>query len=435
MNIAIFTDTYVPIIDGVVTYLVQLSRGLAKSGHKIYIIAPKCKSKESELSFPNIEVKRINSVNVFFYEDYKLANPFSVKLLKYIIDKKIDIIHMHTPFMIGLQAISIAKFLRLPLLGTFHTHISHPDYLKHMKLNHKVFQKIAWEYCYMYYKRCDLITFPTEYSKNEFLKNNKSKKLKVKVVPHGYNEELVHHGTATRTKNKYNPDGKLLIHVSRIAYEKNIPYFLDVFRIAIKSLPSMKLLIVGGGPQEKKIKALVNTMNLSDKVIFTGRVANKVLAEMYAAADLFVSASTSEMGPVSFLEAQANGTVCMALNKGGQVEFIKNNVNGLLMPVNNKRAYANSIVNLLTDDALYTRMKTATIKEIKIHSPEKVVELWKKVYADLKSTRKSRFKINKKLLSTIMNKIKNNGFSKSIRKNLLAEAKAKPNSSRRKLLE
>ncbi len=89
LKIAIFTDTFIPLLDGIVTATINLARGLADRGHKVYIIAPKFKEKHKEFSYKNVKVKRVASIPAFFYPGHRFTSPFSLDVIHYL--KKEDI--------------------------------------------------------------------------------------------------------------------------------------------------------------------------------------------------------------------------------------------------------------------------------------------------------------------------------------------------------
>jgi 1,2-diacylglycerol 3-alpha-glucosyltransferase len=184
MKIAIFTDTFVPQINGVVTFVSDISKELSDRGHKVYIICSKFNNCQ-EFNYPNVKVIRMGSIPAYFYEDFRFTLPLSWSLYKFLKKEKIDIIHFHTPITLGLQAILISKILKVPLIGTYHTNIADPNYLKHVKLNYKPIQKVSWKYNNYYYDQCDLITCPSEVTRQELKKNNFKKP--IKTISNGIN--------------------------------------------------------------------------------------------------------------------------------------------------------------------------------------------------------------------------------------------------------
>ncbi len=381
-KIAIFTDTFLPLTDGVVTFVTNISKELADKGYKIYIICPKYDIKK-EFKYKNVKIIRIPGIPAFFYKGFKFTSFYSSKLYNFLKNEKIDIIHMQTPIFLGIQAIIISKLLKIPLIGTYHTNIADPNYLKHIKLNSPFMQKLSWEYLRSYYNRCDLITCPSETTKKDLLDHGFKKN--IISLSNGIKFDIFDNSNWRKVKEKYNKKGKILLFVGRIAHEKNIPYLLDCFSLVLKKIPETKLLIVGDGPEYKEISELIKKKGLLNNVIMTGGMEYEkfVKSSIIKASDLFVTASTTETQGISTMEAQANGVVAIGINEGGIKDLIKNNYNGFLLEVGDKEGFANKVIELLTNDLLYKRMQTNTLKEIEKHRFEKIIKSWEKVYKDL----------------------------------------------------
>lgn len=258
-----------------------------------------------------------------------------------------------------------------------------PQYLKHIRFNNRLIQKTAWEYSNLYFNRCNLVICPSKKSKNELIKNGC--KRPIKVISNGIDKNSFDNTDSKRVKNKYNKDGKLLLFVGRIAYEKNIPFLLESLKLILNELKGTKLLIVGGGPQLKDIEAEVDSLNLSENVILAGEIEYEKLVKsgIYGASDLFITASTTETQGLNVLEAIANDLVCVGVNGGAIPEIIKNNENGFIVELGDIEGFSNSVIKLLSDDELYKKFQKNSKEILKHHDMEKILDKWEKTYADL----------------------------------------------------
>ena len=376
MKIAIFTDSFTPQVNGVVTATVSLITHLADKGHLIYVIAPKYKNVK-EFDYKNVKVIRVPSVPAFFYPEFRINIPLRLKILKYLKKENIDLIHFQTPLTIGLQGIIISKMMKVPLVGTFHTLITHPQYLKHGGADFSIFKRVLWAYSKAFYNRCDLITTPSEVTRKELLENGFKNNLK--VISNG-----IDLSNLKRTVKKNT--GKNLLFVGRIAYEKNIPYLLECFKLVTKKLPETRLVIVGDGPQLAEIRKRIISMELDKNVTITGQIDHKKLinSNIFQKSRLFITASKTETQGISTLEAQVNGLVCIGLNEGGIKDLIKNNYNGFLIEDENKKEFAEKIISVLENNNLYKKMQKNTLKEVKKHDIKEVIKTWEKEYSKLK---------------------------------------------------
>jgi len=382
LKIAIFTDSFIPLRDGIVTSTISLIKGLADKGNKIYIIAPNYKNLK-EFSYPNVIVKRISGVPALFYPGFKFTPPINIKLIQYLKKEKIDLIHFQTPFTLGIQAILTAKILKKPLLGTFHTFITDEQYIQHLGINVKFLQNISWAYVRGYYNECNLVTCPSERTKNELIKNNFTKR--IKVISNGIDLFSFDNSNWRKIITKHNLNDKTLLFVGRIAHEKNLNYLLECFELVLKKIPDTKLVIVGDGPQMNRLKNHVKYLGLSDNIIFTGKIEHEQLLKsgIFKACNLFITASKTETQGITVLESQANGLVCIGLNARGTKDLIKNGYNGYLIKDGNKKEFAKKIILLLTDKKLYRHMSKNTLKEIKKHDINKIINEWEKTYNQL----------------------------------------------------
>ncbi|MBI2550126.1 glycosyltransferase [Candidatus Woesearchaeota archaeon] len=381
MRIAFFTDTFLPQINGVVVYVTEIARHLADRGHHIYIIAPKS-ARTGTFVYPNVTVLRRMSVPAPFYGGFKFTLPFDPFLLKFAIDKKIDVIHFHTPLMLGMQAFIIARILNLPLIGTFHTFFAHPHYLKHIRMNNWIMEKLAWKWSNTYYNRCDLVICPSEGTKAELIA--KGCKRPLRVIYNGVDSSVFDNSKSSAVRKALNQGGKLVLFVGRLAHEKNISYLLDCFAMVLRKVPSAKLVIVGDGPQEADIRARIRLQGVGKSVVLMGKIEHEKLVKsgIFGACDVFVNASTTETGPLTVIEAQANGLVCVSV-RGKGMSLIKDNVNGYL--AKSKKEFADAVVKLLTEEKTYARMRRATLREVRMYELSRTVAELEKAYHDVQA--------------------------------------------------
>jgi len=397
LKIAIFTDAFFPQTNGVVTSIINLSNGLADIVHKVLIIAPKLKSnKKFTFKHKNIEIIRILSIPTFIYKDVNFSIPSSLLLLNKIQKFNPDVIHFETPLSIGYDAIILSKILSKPLIGTFHTFFADPQYLKHLRLNNKFIQKIAWTFNNVFYNSADLVTAPSETTKQELIEHNCIKP--IKVISNGIDFNIFKTKKTIDFRKEYNIPSysKVLLYIGRIAYEKNLFFLIDIFEKIVKEKSDVLLLMVGDGPQLKELKQYVSKKHLKNKVIFTGSIEHKKLvgSSVFTTVDLFITTSTTENQPMTILESQANGLVCVGANRRGLKTLIEDNINGFLVEPNDINGFKDKIIFLLDNPKSLLRMKKNTLKMIKKHDVKNVIIEWEKTYIKLKT--KYRIKPTKK---------------------------------------
>ncbi|MCB9362345.1 glycosyltransferase [Candidatus Woesearchaeota archaeon] len=380
MRIAIFTDTFLPNIDGVVTATLNMAKGLADRGHDITIVAPVFR-KRHPFSYKNIKVIRNRSMPSLFHPEYRTTMPLDPLSIAQLRKRKIELVHIQTPWTIGMQGVSFAKIMRLPLTGTFHTYHAEPDYLKNLNMDYPLIHKMIWDIEIFYYNMCDFITCPSEFTKKELIDHGCKKP--VQYVSNGIDPSTfdVEHTAAIRKKYAHNAD-HLLLSVGRIAVEKNISHLLQAMRLIVDRLPRTNLLLIGDGLYMKKAKALAKELNLDKHIIFTGYIPHAKLKSsgIYNAADAFVITSKTETGPITVLEAQANGKPCIGVKAKNLPYLIENNVDGFVVDPDDAQAFCDATVKVLTDKKLYNRLSEQSKEAVKKHYLPNVITTWEEIY-------------------------------------------------------
>lgn len=310
MKIALFTDTYTPDINGVVSSIVTLRNALIEKGHEVYVVTTHhslltIKFEDQVLRLPGIEIKRMYG--------YVLSSPLQFKAFNILKDIGLDIIHIHTEFGVGLFGYLVGKMMKLPIVSTYHT--MYEDYTHYVNVFHsKTVEKIAKatvsKLSKIYGSSCMAIIAPSQKTKEMLLRYGI--KRDIFVVPTGLNldrfdKSLTDPETIKTLKETcLITDEKVIVFVGRIAKEKSIDLVIDGFSHIDLSKYKVKLVIVGAGPSEESIKQQVLRLNLEQHVKFLGKIPNENIPSIYHFADAFVSASLTETQGLTFIEAMAS---------------------------------------------------------------------------------------------------------------------------------
>lgn len=294
MNVAIFSDTARPQINGVANSVDTLSKALRERGHQVYVISP----VESE--FVDIVLPSIKLTN--FY-DYNLSTFYDAKSLSLLKEKAIDIVHIHTEFGAGLFGRYFASQNNLPVVYTYHTlYQDYGNYLKnfHLDFLSEFYLPSINFLVKKFIENVTMIVVPSLKTKkvlSEITDNQRIKLLptaikldKFKVVD---NLKLL-----KLRQDLHLSDDRTFVYIGRIAKEKNLEMVIEAFN-QIKE--DYNFLIVGVGPMLEELKA----SNTNPKIKFIGGVDNSQIAYYYHLADAFISASTSETQGLTFIEAIA----------------------------------------------------------------------------------------------------------------------------------
>lgn len=326
MRIAIFTDSYKPQINGLVKSLELFNKELRKRGHKIYIIAPKVPDyKDKEKG-----VFRTSSVELSSYKEYRIALPFRT-----VIDFpiKADVIHVQSPFSMGVAGLAVAKSKNIPTVGTFHTMFSeyiHYFFSKRLLKSQrfrKMLKKGLWKYLIWFYNRCDIVIAPTEQIKKVLIK--RGVKSKIVVIPTGVEIKSSRKSKASLRKTYgFSENDKILLHVGRITKEKNIDFIINSLKNLLKD-KKHKLIITSDGPYKENLIRSAEKAGINN-IIFTGYLSEDKLNDYYRLSDVFVMASKTETQGLVLLEAVNNELPVVVLDAPVISDFVKENNIGLI---------------------------------------------------------------------------------------------------------
>ncbi|MBN1793265.1 glycosyltransferase [Candidatus Woesearchaeota archaeon] len=393
MRIAVFTDTFLPSINGVVTAIVNSTRGLAAKRHQIIIFTSSGTGSEKINLGHGITIKYYKTTNLIKYPDFKLAVP-SVRIINEMSKFKPDVIHSHMPSFLGWEAVICSKMFHTPLIGTYHTLL--PDFMGHTRLprymsESEAAKRIVWGYTRGYYNLCDQVITPSKAMKDVLVKEGIKKP--IRAMSNGV--DLKRFKPANR--NEKISGVRKIIHVGRISYEKDIETVIKAYKIAMKEEPDWKLRIVGGGPDLKRLKKVAGRL-LHKKIEFSGPINHNKLSKIYSRADVFVTASTIETEGLVILEAMACGLPVVGVDKLAIPNIVKHEKTGFIAKAHDEKEMASYLLKLMRSRKLRQQMGRRGALEVSKYSIDKTIETLEKIYKEARRN-KRRKKEDKKRYS------------------------------------
>ena len=383
MRIAIFTDTYKPHKDGVVTHIEDIIKFLTDKGHEITLFVPgKNKFQIKQIS-KNMELIELYSIPLCVYKGYRIPIAGLKKIKEIFKNKKFDLIHTHSPFALGITGLYISKHFSIPIVGTYHTMI--PEYAPYLLNGNfkNVLKKVSGypskKYTKFIYSKLSSTITPS----NEIKKYLETCGLKnVVCIPNGINPNKFKNSKKINLCKKYKlpENNKILLFVGRMGFEKKIEVLLK----SMKYLEEEKvfLLLSGSGPYLKKYKEIAKKLKLKN-VKFLGYVKDELLHSLYLSSDIFVSPSDTETQGITFLEAMNAGLPIIGVNKFGAKEVVKTGINGLLAKPEDSKDLAVKIKKLVDNEKLIKRFSNNSKKIAKNYyinkTSKKLLELYKKL--------------------------------------------------------
>jgi glycosyltransferase involved in cell wall biosynthesis len=379
MNIAFFTDTYKPTINGIVTSITLFAETLRAAGHRVYIFGPSAPGFSEDdyypfrsLSFPPIE------------PDFRVGIPISTKLLRQIPSLDIDVVHCHSFGPMGMLGLSHALVRRLPNVMTYHsmysdfTRLRIPAYFAGVHGLIDTFDKF---FC----NRFQRVTAPTPYIA-DYLKQIGIKP-EVTILPTGI--DLTHFRDLPHDRPPelaaIPPGAKIIGCACRMAVEKNIDFLLQVFAILKQSQPDLYFVLVGGGGHLPALRERASALGLDDRIVFTGPVSRERIPALIRMLDVFTYACQTDTQGMVIIEAMAAGRPLVVTDQKVYHPFVRNGENGFLLAPD-EILYAKTILRLLADADLrraFGRRSQAMAEQFAIGAQtEKLVALYRELAAD-----------------------------------------------------
>ncbi len=384
MRVAIFSDVFFPQFNGVTTTVYQSAKSLMENGHKVIIFTVFSNAeKHIDSNIRDIEIVSLPNIPTSIYFSLRFALPLGFSLNK-IRKFKPDIIHSHTPFAVGLEAVICSKFFKIPLVGTHHTF--YDDYLKHVKLDYKWGKKLSWKVTVAYYNRCDLVLSPTKSLADALIAHGLKKPIRLlqNSIDMNLFKPVASQTEKERFKKNHAVQGMSIIFEGRLSYEKSLDQVVKAFGLMLKERPGLKLMLVGDGPERGNLEKLAENLKIRDSVIFTGCVPyGEKVVETYQANEVYVTASKSENMPVSILEAMGCGLPIIAVKERGLSELIHDNVNGFFAKTDDSGDIAQKTLRLLSDSDLLKKFSDASRSLALEYSHEHVGHLLENFYKRL----------------------------------------------------
>lgn len=379
LNIAMFTNNYLPFIGGVPISIERLSSGLRSLGHNVYIFAPKYPGNTTDEN-NIIRCKLLMPYKKFGFE-FPVVNIFSSDIKKTFDSYNFDVVHVHHPFWMGTKGLKLAKKHNIPVVLTYHTRLE--QYAHYIPVFGTFFKNVISHYMIRRFsQKCDAIIAPTADAK-EYLRNIGVSKY-IEVMPTGVDFSKYPSKESDEVKDirETYKGGKeiLLCSVSRLAKEKNLYFLLDGIKyIKDHTSISFRCIIIGEGPEKENIKKTIKDYKIEDAVILIGSKAPDEIYKYYTASDIFVFASQSETQGMVLLEAMAGGCPVVTVRSSGIENLVQNGVNGYKTRADVEE-WADKVIYLMSNSNLMKKISENAFRFAEQYSLKSMAERGLSVY-------------------------------------------------------
>ena len=383
MRVGIFTESYPPLINGVSTSVQTLIAHLEQAGHEVFVFTSRYPRYRDERK----GVFRYPSVNALVEPDYVLPITFSPRITRVIPTLKLDIVHSHSPFFLGLLARRVARSLSLPHVATNHTlYTEYAHYLPLPTVGVTRWMLVHW--MRDFYDTCDRVLAPSHLTQRVL--EEYGVRTPISVVPTAIPAPPYVLQRPPETKREFGLplDARLLLYVGRLAPEKNLDLLLRAFAHVAEKTNDTYLILAGSGKSRGTLEARARVLGIHRRTRFAGFLGRTKLDPLYQASDLFLFPSKTETQGLAVGEALAAGLPCVVVNAGGAPESVRDGVDGFLV-ADDARAMADRTIALLADPAGRQRLAEEAKRGAQSRTPENVGGRMAAVYEELIAARRN----------------------------------------------
>jgi glycosyltransferase involved in cell wall biosynthesis len=340
-RVAVVTETWPPEVNGVALTIARFVEGLRRCGHDIQLVRPRQDPADRAATAAGYQEILTHGMTIPRYPSLKLGLPAKRSLERLWTYRRPDVVHIVTEGPLGWSALRAAEKLRIPAVSDFRTNFH--AYSKHYGIGW--LGKPILAYLRKFHNRTLCTMVPTEMLRAELAALGFRG---LRVVSRGVDTALFnpcHRSEALRAQWGAGPSDPVLLHVGRIAPEKNLDALLAAYDAARRCEPRTRLVLVGDGPARRELQARC------PQAILAGMQRGEYLAAHYASGDVFLFPSLTETYGNVTAEAMASGLAVVAYDYAAAAALIRHGQSGLLAEFDDTRTFAALAANLAADRA------------------------------------------------------------------------------------
>ncbi|GAC1394731.1 MAG: hypothetical protein NVS4B11_37360 [Ktedonobacteraceae bacterium] len=382
MRMMIVTDQYPPMIGGVPTVTYNLAIDFVQRGHQVWVVAPSYGMRDARRLEKGVRVYRFSSFEWPSYKELRIPFLPFMPMRNLIKKSEPDVIHIHSPAVLGNIAQILAGGLRKPVIATNHyLPINMSRSLTSDPLIGKHFSNVTYSYLVNFCNRCEYVTAPTMTALQ--LLYDHGLRAPAKAISNGIDLTKFTPGERDpyiRQRFNLPEDRPLILHVNRLSEEKRVNVLIDA---VAKMRNNGHVALVSTGPAEQELRAQVAQLNIEDRISFLGYVRDADLLALRRSSELFVIPSEADLQSLATMEAMACGLPIVAANAYALPELVHHEQNGFLFKRGDSDEMAH-YMDVLTGDAdLRAHMGAESLKIITKHDRIQVLDQWEEIYRRL----------------------------------------------------
>jgi len=389
MKVGLFIDTWYPMVDGVIKVVDNYARRLVQYC-EVVVFCPEAKgfdlNEDAKLPY---QVVRCSSLPLIM-SDYDLPTPvmdprFEAQLIK----SGIDIVHIHSPFSVGLAGVLYAKIHKLPVVATLHSQYKQ-DFEKTLKL--KLTMDIAMDTIMRVFNACDECWAVNEGIKDLYVQEyglTAPCKVRLNATDHHSVRDTVAAAQMVNETYGIPADATVFLFVGRINFIKNIDFTVRALAKAkAMGLKNFRMLFAGKGQDEEKLVALVREQGLTEEVVMCGLTDKVMLENLYSRAKLFLFPSLYDANSLVQIEAACQGTPTVFLEGARTAATVTHGVNGYVCPPD-EDSYARMIMDIMDDSKAYRHISAAARRDLYLNWDDVVRDVYEDYCTFVEAKRQS----------------------------------------------
>lgn len=331
MRVALFTETYLPHINGVVTHVKALKDGLETMGHSVLVVTADSKTRKHYIKNSVLYCPAHKTLKRFY--GFDMAPPVSSTRLHFLRDFNPDVIHIHNEFGIGLSGLGIGKILKVPVVYTLHT--MYDEYIYYVAPGPLVgiTKSLSHKYLRIFSKTAAEVTGPSKKCQEYVWQTGVNKQ--VSVIPNpveleAFAPDQISQEDKERFRERFSipADRTIAVFVGRLGREKSVDVLLDYWAATVSPTEHLHLVVIGDGPSRPELIEQAERLGISDTVTFTGSIDHGDLPPCIASGDMYVTASLSDTNSISMLEGMAAGLPVLQRYDELNQDQIREGING-----------------------------------------------------------------------------------------------------------
>jgi glycosyltransferase involved in cell wall biosynthesis len=372
-RVAVVTETYPPEVNGVARTIGVMVEGLRTRGHVVQLIRPRQGPSDSPPALPGLETVLRPGMPLPRYSELRMGLPSKRALLRMWRARRPDVVQVVTEGPLGSSALAAAKKLGIPVVSEFHTNFH--TYSEHYGLG--LFTGLVSGHLRRLHNRADCTLVPTGEMKERLAAAGYHE---LAVVGRGIDLDLFRpsrRSGALRASWGAGEQDLVVLHVGRLAPEKNLRLFVKATEAMRAVTPRLRVVVVGDGPEGAALRASHR------EFVFAGMRSGAPLAEHYASADVFLFPSLTETFGNVTTEAMASRLAVVAFDYAAARQYIRHRSSGLLAPFGEPDGFVAAAQELAADPRLRARARDAALETARGLTWSRVVDELENVFAEV----------------------------------------------------